>query len=311
VYIGRHSLAAAKHPTVSTTTEERVHDTKRYQFTNPLLDCGELAPLSTKTVITLEKQLRDLIDTQTKQGTIDSASVYFRELANGSTFGINSNTQFAPASLFKVPLLIGVLKQAEADPSLLKKTSVYKGPSQDKGENFQPSKQIELNKPYTVDQLLEYMIRYSDNTAMYALSPAIDANQLHDSFDELGVENPAQGQYTLSVKTYASFFRILYNASYLSSELSEHALHLLSLSDFNNGLVAGVPAGTTVAHKFGERSLPGVTDTKQLHDCGIIYQQHNPYVLCVMTRGKSFDSLTPFIQQVSKTVWTAIDTNSK
>ena len=44
---------------------------------------------------------------------------------------------------------------------------------------------------------------------------------------------------------------------------------MLSTSDFSDGLVAGVPVGTVVSHKFGERHFVGDADVEQLHDCGI------------------------------------------
>ncbi|MDO8560151.1 MAG: serine hydrolase [bacterium] len=58
----------------------------------------------------------------------------------------------------------------------------------------------------------------------------------------------------MSVKDYASFFRILYNASYLNREQSERALGLMTKTRFRDGIIAGVPAGRPVAHKFGERT---------------------------------------------------------
>jgi len=70
------------------------------------------------------------------------------------------------------------------------------------------------------------------------------------------------------------FFRVLYNATYLSSDSSEHALSLLNLPDFPQGIEATVPKGVAVAQKFGERSVftsTGAVDHRELHDCGIIY----------------------------------------
>ena len=79
--------------------------------------------------------------------------------------------------------------------------------------------------------------------------------------------------------------------------MSEKALGLLQKSEFHKGLVAGVPSGTIVAHKFGERD--GLTiGEKQLHDCGIIYYPGNPYLLCVMTRGDNFDELAGVVFDV-------------
>jgi beta-lactamase class A len=110
---------------------------------------------------------------------------------------------------------------------------------------------------------------------------------------------------------YAIFFRVLFNASYLDKEYSEKAMELLAQSDFNDGLVAGLPRGVIVAHKFGERgNLPGSSDY-QLHDCGIVYYPNHPYLLCVMSRGNDIQHLENSIAQVSRFVYDEIDNQYK
>ena len=41
----------------------------------------------------------------------------------------------------------------------------------------------------------------------------------------------------------------------------------------------------------------------ELHDCGIVYQNDDPYVLCVMTQGRSFAELQALIADISSTVY--------
>jgi len=150
------------------------------------------------------------------------------------------------------------------------------------------------------------MIIYSDNQAYDLLLKNIDNRKLIETYNNLGVdislgfENPNGN--ILSVKQYASFFRILFNASYLSKDMSEKALGLLSRVKFSQALVAGVPSNILVAHKFGERQY---TDTgeKQLHDCGIIYLPNKPYLLCIMTRGKNIPIEENFVKQISSMVY--------
>ena len=80
--------------------------------------------------------------------------------------------------------------------------------------------------------------------------------------------------------------------------MSEKALQILASADFHKGIVAGVPAGTIVAHKFGERAFAD-NNIKQLHDCGIVYSPSGPYLVCIMTRGASFEVLEDVIAGVS------------
>ena len=139
---------------------------------------------------------------------------------------------------------------------------------------------------------------------MFLLRAQFDKTLFDQLYTDLQISPPndAVSDDFMTVKTYASFFRILYNASYLSPAMSEKALSLLSQITFDKGIVAGVPNNIPVAHKFGERIY---TDNQehQLHDCGIVYHLTDPYLLCVMTRGTDFNVLTSVIKDLSKQVW--------
>ncbi len=141
----------------------------------------------------------------------------------------------------------------------------------------------------------------------------IDPNVLSQVYTDLGIENPdnAPEGYLISAKTYSLFFRILYNATYLNRTLSERALDILSKATFKDGLVAGVPEGSTVAHKYGEHidSVDGQISDVELHDCGVIYATSKPYFLCVMTRGSKVEDLTKLIKDISKLVYDVTSKN--
>jgi beta-lactamase class A len=114
----------------------------------------------------------------------------------------------------------------------------------------------------------------------------------------------------VSPRAYASFFRRLYNATFLTRELSERALDILSKTDFADGLRAGVPADVVVAHKFGERGIyeDGRVVGVELHDCGIVYAPAGPYLICVMTGGSDEKTLEAIICEISARVWAGLGT---
>ena len=114
----------------------------------------------------------------------------------------------------------------------------------------------------------------------------------------------------LTVQEYSRFFRVLFNASYLNSQLSEKALGYLAETDFKDGLLLAVPSLVQVAHKFGEYS-DGEEYSKQLHECGIVYYPDHPYLLCIMTKGSSFEDTDKTISDISKTVFQEIDRQHK
>lgn len=284
----------------SPTLREPIQQSNR--LTNPLLECGDLNPLSENSAQAGRLDVVNYLEEQKKSGTISLAAVYYRDLNNGPWFGIEEKQLFIPGSLLKVPLMISLLKKSEEDKNLLSQEISFEGGDAQTPQIFTPSQKIEAGHKYTVDSLLDYMIKYSDNNAALLLSQILDDNFKNKSYYELGVRVPKSGDYEISVKNYATFLRVLYNSTYLNQTNSEKALDILTKTEFNNGLIAGLPPGIMVAHKFGERELDD-QNQKQLHDCGIIYAPLKPYILCVMTRGPDIQKLPGLISQISKLVY--------
>ncbi len=271
-------------------------------FTNPLLECLSSEQSESLEQFSVSKdKVSELVEkVKVKHGLTD-ISVYVRDLNNGPWMGINQDKKFIGGSLLKVPMLISYLKLAEDDPNILKKEIEYKEQKVTNDQYFSPSRQIEVGKKYTVGELLEYMIYYSDNNAAYLLSENIDHVNFNRVFAALGFGDPDPNQpFPVDTKTYAGFFRILFNSSYLSKLSSEKALFMLSKSEFNRGLQALLPKNILVSHKFGIRSDGPVN---QLHDCGIVYYPNNPYLVCIMSRGGTFDNMADSIAEVSKFVY--------
>jgi hypothetical protein len=52
---------------------------------------------------------------------------------------------------------------------------------------------------------------------------------------------------------------------------------------------------------MGERELQN--GIRQLHDCGIVYLESHPYLLCIMTRGYDFEKLSKIISMISSQVY--------
>lgn len=278
-----------------------------YNFINPLLECSEINNISNKKINKIKSRVLNFI-TDDKKNSSDFIAVYFRDLNNGPWFGVNEKENFTPKSLLKVPLLMCWLKIIEANPGIIEQKVFFEKsfPGQ-YWQYYKPKQEIEPGREYSVKNLIEAMIKYSDNSAALILNRMITPEELYNIYKDLGVEEPKDQQYVLSVRTYASFFRILFNATYASKPLSELALTLLSETDFKDGLRAGVPEHIAVAHKFGEYDIDGeINKRKQLHDCGIVYYPDQPYILCVMTRGDDFNALAADIKNISRLVYEGV-----
>ncbi len=293
-------------PQVTGDVRDRIKDAA---FVNPLLECAELPPsISIGERRQLEKNISAYIDAEKKVGTITEAAVYFRDLNNGPWFGINEDLQFSPASLAKVPLAMWYYARADSDPSVLEDEINFVGPRGVSIVHFQPSRWLEDGTTYTIEALIQLMLQESDNDAAHILHEYLGSSKTDSVYHDLGIsiEN-SQGEYVVDVHTFASFFRILYNATYIGRFRSEHMLDTLSRSSFTYGLRAGVPSSIPVAHKFGEKKLDQGDGIYQLHDCGIVYAPVTPYVLCVMTQGDDLEKLADFIAHVSRVVYNEVE----
>jgi beta-lactamase class A len=291
------------HPSANPTVPIRAGG---FKLINPLLECdqanlnSELQPFKSK--------VENLVNNHLKSGSASHISVYFRDMNNGPWFGINEKEDFAPASLLKVPVMMSLFKQAESDPTLLQKTiTATQSANPNDPATIKPKNSMLPGKNYTMGELVEKMIASSDNYAVALIYQNFDLSKLLKTYQDLGVSgssNQSPDQY-MNVKTYASFFRILFNSSYLNPEMSEKALEILSQSEFTEGLRAGIPNAITVAHKFGEREISNL-ELVQLHDCGIVYYPTHPYLLCIMTRGKDIPSLASIIKNLSSLIYTEV-----
>ncbi len=304
-YGNKNNPAAPEPPRESSPDIRQGSFGANYKFINPLLECDIIENTSNKKI----NSIKSLVKTFIEEGksSLDFISVYFRDLNNGPWFGINEKEEFVPGSLLKVPLMMSVFKVAKSNPVISKKEIFYENINQELlPQYFKPEKEIKPGKIYVVEDLIEAMIKYSDNNAAFLLTQILTQKQFEESYTDLGIEMPSDYKSAMPVKTYASFFRILFNATYLNKEFSEKVLSILSQTTFKEGLRAGVPAGVTVADKFGEREI-GENNQKQLHDCGIIYYPEKPYILCIMTRGNNFEKLAAVIKNISSLVYQEID----
>lgn len=248
----------------------------------------------------IKEKVQQYIQEAETSGRAEHVSFYLRDLSNGPWVGIDEDEKYSPASLLKVPFMIAAFRQAQYYPDFLNQSLVYIPSNNEVKQNINTDYHLDPGQSVPVLELIQAMIIYSDNRAKNMLVNAISQQILDDVFSDLGmnITQYADGDNFISVKEYAGFFRILYNASLLNQQYCEMALEMLANTLFQKGLRAGVPAEVMVAHKFGERSYLG-NDIKQLHDCGIVYKQGKPYLICVMTRGKDFDTQAKIIADIS------------
>jgi beta-lactamase class A len=265
------------------------------KFTKPLLLCNTGYSQDANSLLALKDSISSTLNSATENNVITTASVYLRNMDSGEELYINPQETFAPASIQKVMMLIRLLKISETDPTLLTtKRPFTLSYDSNAGASIPPTNYPQHGQEYTTQDLLDFMIKYSDNISFELLLNLIGQTEYERIYEEVRLQYPESVSAPtnfISAHQLSFFFRLLYNASYLSTENSEKALHLLSQTDYQNGLTKLLPTTTPVAHKFGITALKDETGNPygELHDCGIIYHPQNPYFLCIMTKSRSTD----------------------
>jgi len=279
-------------------------------LTNPFLECAGEINADQELVRARDSVVAYIGDARRIDPSL-LVSVYARDLNNGPWVGVDEKESFFPASLSKVPAMLYILAQAEENPSVLQRVVRFPGPEamrdQDSMEGAPEELRLRAGESYTVEDLLYRMIVHSDNYARELLMTGFTETAVNDLMAKMHAGGTYQdGEFLMSPKTYSTFFRALYNATFLGRPLSEYALGLLSQGDFQGGIRRSLPSNVVVASKFGfrddrARGEEGVS----LHECGIIYQPGTPYLLCIMTRSRQGtpDRLAEILADISRIVW--------
>ena len=253
-----------------------------------------------------------------------AVGLYYRGLVGPDSVLIGANLRFHAASTMKVPAMIQLFRDADAgllrlDDSL---TVHVAFPSLVEGQAFVVGRKDDSDSTLyawegrnrSVRDLLELMITRSSNLATNILIERVGAARAQTSARALGawsiqvlrgVEDGLAYRTGLNNTTTARDLGVLLLAIAQGRAASRAAcdsmLAILGRQEFNEGIPAGVPPGTRVAHKTGW------VGEVVYHDAAIVYPAHGAaYVLTVLTGGIKEDSVAHnLVADLSRMVYAA------
>jgi len=249
----------------------------------------------------LHLQIDSLIEVLKKKGILEEASVYLRDFNRGEWMSVNDTNLYIPGSLLKLPLLLALMKEQEANPGILNQTLKFSGA--EALANLPPQtfeKQvIRPQQSYTLHDLAQAMIEHSDNGATYLIHQKVPFESFQKVFGDLDLRLPlkTEGRYLTTARQVSVFLKSVYNGTYLSRPNSERVAYLLTLSAFKKGICAGLPLEIGTAHKFGES---GTKARPELHETALVYLPGSPYLITVMTRGSQIEKLPSVLAEISR-----------
>lgn len=298
-------------PNTATVYCNGKHGNTFAKFTKPFIPTPDYSDIYQQDLNNFKKLAEAYCQEAKKDKSIEQISFYYRDLTDDQWFGINENEKYIPASLAKVPIMIAVLQKAEKDPSYLTKKLVFKGSFTSRFLKAHPmiddvrTDMVE-EESYSIETLVKLMITKSDNEAAMMLYDDFGMAHWDALQKKLGNTVPIGAPLNkniLTVKSYSSFFRMLYNSSILTREYSEKALEILSQSEYDKGIRLAVPSNILVCHKYGERDS-SISETEnqiqQLHHAGIVYFPGKTYFVCIMTKGSDKAKMQTILYDLSK-----------
>jgi len=272
-----------------------------FKFIEPSIEGPVDSNVQDEKVIIHYNGLRVVLEEKIEQySSLENVGLFVQDIETGAWTGINERGGFHPASLLKIPIMMAILRKVELNEmSLEDKIEIISSDADDQyGELYK-----KVGEQMSVQELLEAMITFSDNTAKDALKRKLSVSELDTIFRHVGIPNPylAVNSQTVSPREYARIFRALYYSTFLSPDSSEMALRLATDTQEESLISKGIPPNVQVAHKFG------IMGTTSLHDCGIVYHPKNPYFICVMTKNMELDKSSKLIYEISKEVFEFVD----
>ena len=256
-----------------------------------------------------------------RRPTPDVAVALF-QLDGQPAVAILPDVSFHAASTMKVPVMVELFRQAEAGllhlddrmPVRNEFHSIVDGSvyTMDVSEDSDAEVYKAIGTTMSLRDLNEAMITVSSNFAANLLIERLGAKNVQQTVERLGgtgvvvlrgVED--QKAYdkglnnTTTARGLATLLQKLATGKAVSAKADAEMIAVLKRQKFNDGIPAGLPAGTPVAHKTG-------TITRIHHDAAIVYGP-KPYVLVVLVRGiQEQKESAALMAAISREVWTEI-----
>jgi beta-lactamase class A len=226
--------------------------------------------------------------------------VAFRTLDGKAEWFFHADEPFHAASTMKIPVMIELFHQARQGKLKLGDSLVVKNEfhsladgsvyTLDAADDSETDLYKAAGETRTLRQLCELMITVSSNLATNLLIEKLGVENIRSTVHALhadgmnvlrGVEDGKAFEKELNNTTTArgllELLAAMARGEAVDKESSAEMIGILERQEFNEGIPAGLPPGTRVAHKTGEI-------TKIHHDAAIVYAP-KPFVLVILVRG--------------------------
>jgi beta-lactamase class A len=229
------------------------------------------------------------------------ASVVVHNLADGRYAAVNESEVYYAASTFKAAVLLEAYRQRDAGKLDFAKEVVVEDKYVMNDLGTLEYLEIAVNDRITIADAVRGMIVVSDTPLANLLTDQLGSNNVDATIRSVGASTMTVNDRALPVTALdlTQLMTAIAAGQGVSAASRDEMLSYLAQEWFTNGIVAGVPNGTTLAHKSG--NLSGAT-----HDAAVVWGPDGPYAITVLTDGSG--AWSP-ISAVSAAVWHYFETS--
>src|SRR5712664_979596 len=273
-----------------------------------------------------DSSLRSQVQARIARAPARVVGVYYRDLATGDSLTVGSAVRFHAASTMKIPVMIQLFRDRDAgllsldDSITITNTfrSIVDGSPYllDVTDDSDSSLYQRLGQRASIRELIELMETVSSNLATNLLITRVDAKRANATAHALGADSilvlrgvedgkayRAGLNNTTTARDLGMLLAAISNGTAASAASGREMLAILAKQQFNEGIPAGLPPGTSVYHKTGWIGQVVYHDAALVEPVGA---RGRRYVLVVLTGGIQKDEDSHgLVRDVSRLVFDA------
>lgn len=219
----------------------------------------------------------------------------YYDITTGISYVYNGSQIVYGASLMKLPFAMSILYDAETEDLGLDEVFTFTGKENVDGTG--EIKNLPVGSTYTRLELIQYLLKYSDNVALRELRSKLGYDRYFEYVTEIGADS-FTGGYGWNLCAEDCIDVLLSAWEYISGDhlYSEEIKKAMVESVYPYMLTPGL-GGKQIARKYG-------WDEKAYHDMGIVLDEH-PYILVFLSDMDSEETATAtnaYICRIAQTV---------
>lgn len=243
----------------------------------------------------LDPEVLNLSSLNKSMNKYSDISIYYENIETGYIYRYNADKVYYSASVIKAPFALYVYTLAESGSANLTDTYAYTSHVYRDGTGI--IKNMTVGTAFTINELLEYSIRKSDNIAFRMLIEKYGAKEYRQFVEDMGGNTDFLTSVELADMTANEaglFAKEIYKYIESDSKYSNQFKTDL-MSTINPMIISDHP----IARKYG-------WSKKSFHDMAIVYAG-SPYILIIMTDHENgttqdfimFREISKLIQQLN------------